>query len=78
MAKTFLALASLADLPSFAPAKDSKVIGVRDGDYIGFTNVAQIFRFPRDTGISRTVSGKTPPPPAAPIQQPCAAIHSSE
>jgi hypothetical protein len=68
MAKTFLALASLAASPSFAPAEDSKVIRIRDRDYIGFTNVAQFFRFPRDTSIRRTVSGETPPPSAAPIQ----------
>jgi hypothetical protein len=78
MAKTFLALASLAVSPSFAPAEDSKVIRIRDRDYVGFTNVAQFFRFPRDTGIGRAVSRETPPPPAALIQQPCAAINSSE
>jgi hypothetical protein len=75
MAKTFLAFASFAALPSFAAAEDREAIGIPDRDHVRFVNIARIFRFTQYTSIVRTVSGENPPAPAAPIQQPGTAIH---
>lgn len=73
MAKTFLALASLAVFPSLVTTKDWPVIGSQNRDYIGFAKVARFFCCPRDL----TVRGGTPRTPEARIKQPGAAIQSS-
>ena len=54
--KTFLIFAFLSTSPLLALAEDWKVIRVQERDYVSFANVAQFYRFPRYTRISRTVS----------------------
>jgi N-acetylmuramoyl-L-alanine amidase len=52
----FLALVFLVALPCLALAEDWKVIRAEDRDYVSFANVAQFYRFPQYTSVSRTVS----------------------
>lgn len=56
MAKILLALAALAVLPSLAPAADWKILRAEGRDYVSFANVAQFYRFPKFSQVSRNVS----------------------
>ena len=52
----FLALATIAASVFPASGTDWKVIRVEDRDYVSFANVAQFYRFPQFSQVSRTVS----------------------
>ena len=56
MAASFVALAWLGLIPAFAAAPDWKVIRADERDYVSFANVAQFYRFPEFSQVSRTVS----------------------